>query len=91
MTLFEMLKRNVNFLLPAMLALLAGCESTPTATEQDFGSSVRNMIEMQTAQPGEEGQGLDGQKAEAVLGIYREDVAKPKNVERDIIQINLGN
>jgi hypothetical protein len=90
MTLLEMLKHSAKLMIPATLALLAGCESTPTATEQDFGSSVRNMIEMQTAQPGEEGLGLDGQKAEAVLGIYREDVAKPKNVERDIIQINLG-
>ena len=83
--------RNIIFLLPLTLVLFTGCESTPTATEQNFGASVRNMIELQTTQPAETALGLDGQKAEAVLESYRQDVAKPKDVERDIIQINLGN
>jgi hypothetical protein len=91
MTLNKIFIHNFAFLLPLSLILFTGCESTPTATEQDFGASVRNMIELQTAQPGDTGLGLDGQKAEAVLDSYRQDVGKPKDVERDIIQINLGN
>ncbi|MCU7934952.1 MAG: hypothetical protein KZQ99_08740 [Candidatus Thiodiazotropha sp. (ex Dulcina madagascariensis)] len=70
--------------------LLVGCESTPTALERSFGSSVRNMIELQTAQPGYRGHGMDGQKGEAVWHSYREEVADPKKVEQSIIQIQLG-
>jgi len=72
------------------ILLLGGCESAPTALERNFGASVRNMIERQTAQPGDRGFGLDGGKAEALLGAYRKDVADPKKVEEDLIQIHLG-
>jgi len=74
----------------AAIALLAGCESTPTALEQNFGSSVRNMIELQTAQPGYQGFGMDGRKGEAVLENYRKDVAEPKKVEESILRIQVG-
>jgi hypothetical protein len=90
MSLFEIFKHATTFLFPVALTVLTGCESAPTATEQNFGSSVRNMIELQTAEPAEPALGMDGQKAEAVLESYRQDVAKPKEVNRDIIQINLG-
>jgi len=79
-------------LLAAMVSLLLGCESVPekTALEQNFGSSVRAMIVNQTTDPDSNAPGLNGQKVEAVLGIYETDVAKPKKVEQDIIQIKLG-
>jgi hypothetical protein len=72
------------------ISLLAGCESTPTALERNFGASVRDMIELQTASPGDKGFGLDGRKSEAIIEKYRKDVAEPKKVEESIIQIQLG-
>jgi hypothetical protein len=83
-------RNTTKCLIPFILAVLAGCTSAPTVSEQNFGSSVRNMIELQTARANEKGHGLDGQKAEVILDMYRSDVAKPKEVERDIIEINLG-
>ena len=77
-------------LMLAASSLLGGCESTPTALERNFGSSVRNMIELQTAQPGYRGAGMAGQKSEAVWRAYREEVADHKAVEQSIIQIQLG-
>jgi len=79
-------------LLAVITVLLLGCETAPekTALGQNFGSSVRSMIEMQTARPDDNARGLNGQKGEAVLGIYETDVAQPKKVEQDIIQIRLG-
>jgi hypothetical protein len=71
-------------------SLLTGCESAPTALERNFGSSVRNMIELQTAQPGYQGHGLDGRKSEAAWEVYRAEVGDPKQVEQEIIQIKLG-
>ncbi|MGB5254631.1 MAG: hypothetical protein WBN68_18135, partial [Sedimenticolaceae bacterium] len=58
--------------------------------EANFGSSVRNAIALQTADPNSNAPGLDGEKAGAVLQTYRGDVAKPEKVERDLIRINLG-
>jgi hypothetical protein len=48
------------------------------------------MIELQTAQPGYQGDGMSGQKSEAVWRAYRGEVADPKKVEQSIIQIQLG-
>lgn len=85
------LTQPIGIFLPLLaILLLVGCESAPTASERNFGSSVRNMIEMQTAQPGYRGFGLDGRKAEALLDTDRKDVADPKKVEEDLIQIHLG-
>jgi chaperonin GroEL (HSP60 family) len=81
---------TATILMLATSAFVAGCESTPTALERNFGSSVRNMIELQTAQPGYRGYGMDGQKSEAVWQSYRKEVADPKKVEQSIIQIQLG-
>jgi hypothetical protein len=58
--------------------------------ERNFGSSVRNMIELQTAQPGHQGYGVSGQKSEALWRAYRDEAADPKKVEQSIIQIQLG-
>jgi len=77
-------------LLVCPLFTLVGCETPPSVVEQNFGSSVRNAIALQTAPPSEKPSGLDGEKAEAVLEAYRGDVAKPEQAERELIQINLG-
>ena len=93
MNKLELFNSTSKLLLAAMVSLLLGCETVPekTALEQNFGSSVRTMIEMQTAKPDDKTHGLHGQKGEAVQDIYVKDVAKPKKVEQDIIRIRLGN
>ena len=76
----------------AIVAVLvfAGCESEPSRVEQNFGSSVRNAIALQTADPEQGAYGMDGPLAGASLEQYRRDVAKPEKVERDLIEIRLG-
>ena len=69
---------------------LVGCETPPSAVEEDFGSSVRNTIALQTAQPGQETPALHGVKADASFRAYQKEVAKP-DASRDIININVGN
>ena len=71
--------------------LLGGC-AQPTQLERNFGASVRNMIEAQTFDPStltspstETVEGRDGQRLEAVLDVYRTDVAKPDAVQQDIV------
>lgn len=76
--------------LACVFLTLTGCETPPSAVEANFGSSVRNAIALQTAQPGQRVTGLDGVKGEVVLRTYQSDVARPEKVERDFIQINLG-
>ena len=80
-----------------LLGTLSGCASTgETATERDFGNSVRHMTQMQTlnplptppsASPTIDG---DGERVDNVLKAYRDDVAQPDDVSQDIV-INLGN
>ena len=77
-------------LLAAATLVGTGCETEPSRVEQSFGSSVRNAIALQTADPDAGAHGLDGVKAENSLKEYRGDVAKPEKVERDLIQIRLG-
>jgi type IV pilus biogenesis protein CpaD/CtpE len=79
-------------------ALLAAC-ARPTALERSFGSSVRNMIEAQTFDPStlsspstETVDASDGRRIEAVLDVYRTDVAKPAAASEDIvISVDGGN
>ena len=73
-------------------ALLAACATEPTATEANFGVSVRQMIEAQTYDPStltapstETIDSGDGRRLEAVLETYRTDVAKPAVVNEDIV------
>ena len=83
-------RHAVSLMLIVAVLILSGCQSNPSVLDENFGSSVRNMIAVQTAQPREGTPSMDGRKGEAVLGAYRADVAKPKQVDRDIINIKLG-
>jgi type IV pilus biogenesis protein CpaD/CtpE len=73
-----------------VVATLAACG--PTLTEQNFGVSVRQMIEAQTfdqstltTPPTETIEENDARRLENVLETYRTDVAKPGAVSEDII------
>lgn len=71
------------------VAFTAGCSNIggPTATEQDFGNSVRQMVRAQTLNPGAADdipvESSDPQRLEKVLDTHREDVARPEGVSRD--------
>ncbi len=78
--------------------LLAGCDTTGmTRTEEDFGNSVRHMVEVQTYNPeaarrpsSEPPTEMDGERAGAVLETYRTEIGKPAEVDKPIV-INVGN
>lgn len=76
-------------LLTLLVAVLPGCATEPSATQKEFGSSVRHMISTQTYEPGDEVTGLDGEKSRGVLQSYREDIAKPGQVEKPVMSITL--
>lgn len=67
-------------------AFLGGCAS-PTS-EDDFGNSVRRMIEAQKyIPPGQRESSLpvlDGSKAETTVGQYRKDVGNPERIQLDM-------
>jgi hypothetical protein len=78
----------------ATLALLvSGCSTTDPATiDQDFGNSVRRMVEAQKYYPSATWQqptGMDGAKAQEVWAAYRDDVAQRKKVEQPV-QVVIG-
>ncbi|HEY0721818.1 MAG TPA: hypothetical protein VGE50_11265 [Gammaproteobacteria bacterium] len=62
--------------------LLTGC-ATPSS-EEDFGNSVRQMIDAQKYTPPEQKEHslprLDGQKGEAAFKQYRTDAVKPQSL-----------
>jgi len=73
-----------------VVATLAAC--APTATEENFGVSVRQMIEAQTFDPStlttpstETIEDSDARRLENVLETYRTDVARPGAVSEDVI------
>jgi len=75
------------------LVAIGGCETSPTATEADFGNSVRSMVRNQTVNPDpadavpvESG---DGVRTRNGLEVYRADVARPEQVKKDLI-IDVG-
>ena len=69
----------------ALVATLDGCAMDEERMESaDFGESVRYTIALQTEYPDSAGTGMDAQKAANVMRAYREDVARPKQAERDI-------
>ena len=81
----------------AAALMLAGCSGEPTQTQTNFGASVRQMVEAQTANPSTIANpsattiaGTDAKRVEAVLEAYRTDVAKPEAVN-DNVTINLDN
>jgi outer membrane protein assembly factor BamE (lipoprotein component of BamABCDE complex) len=76
-------------------AALAGCSAldrSASQSEQDFGKSVRHMVDHQKANPDVSSnpdrtaidQG-DGPRLEAVLETYRGDTGQPAEVKRDIM------
>ena len=75
--------------LSLVLLGLAGCNST-SAVEDDFGNSVRQMVDAQKANPEVSNNpdrdpvdGTDAERVVRVLKTYREDVAQPSDVRRD--------
>ena len=82
MLLFKFHKDITRLMVFASLVLLSGCETAPTELDKNFGSSVRNLIEIQTAKPNDPGFGLDGQKTEPALSVYRTTAGDPKNVDK---------
>lgn len=76
----------------AVVGLLSACTSTDAVrVEEDFGNSVRNMIQAQTYNPeaarnppSEPPTVLDGPKGGKVLDEYRGDVSDPQQTERPI-------
>jgi hypothetical protein len=75
---------------------LGACAADPTLTEQNFGDSVRQMIQVQTYDPStlttpstDTVESSDGQRLENVLEAYRTDVATPAAVNEPVI-INVG-
>jgi type IV pilus biogenesis protein CpaD/CtpE len=78
--------------------LLIGCTQwDPIAVEEDFGNSVRHMIQAQTYDPearknppADPPTELDGQKASEILKTYRSDVGKAEEV-KNAIDINVRN
>ncbi len=68
----------------AVCAALSAC--TQTATEKDFGNSVRSMISAQTLNPEPQAgnpESGDGQRLEGVLEDYRGTVTKRTSVSSD--------
>jgi len=76
--------RRLRFPLATLVAAAATAAiAGPTATESDFGNSVRHMIEQQTydpraaAQPAENPPtALDGERAAVVIKAYRTETDK---------------
>jgi hypothetical protein len=72
------------------LASLGGCDTYgPTATERDYGNSVRSMVSNQTANPApadpESVADGDGVRSDNALGVYREDVTQPGSTKREAV------
>jgi len=84
------INRNNSLILGALVlttALAAGCSTSPTRVENDFGNSVRAMQQAQTmdavaaAAPDTTPiTSTDGQRMENALKSYRENVGKPAAV-----------
>lgn len=79
------------------LALVALSACGATATESDFGNSVRNMVQAQQAHPevsaapsAEAVDGTDAGRIENVVKTYREGVTSPQQADRPVT-VNIGN
>jgi hypothetical protein len=82
--------------LGTLVALGGGCATEPTVSEQQFGSSVRQMIRAQLYDPAAAERpspdpvtGLDGPQAEQALARHRQTVGRPEEVRSEII-VNIG-
>jgi hypothetical protein len=74
--------------------LMAGCAHGPEAVENDYGNSVRHMMQAQTANPAAPADANaldhgDGVRLNNAVEAWRKDVAQPENVQQDIV-INVG-
>jgi len=71
------------------LVAMGGCETTPTATEADYGNSVRQMVQSQTVNPDPADSDPvdtgDGVRAQNAIDVYRKDVARPEQVNKELI------
>jgi len=71
------------------LAAIGGCETTPTATETDYGNSVRSMVCNQTLNPEPADTSPvdsgDGARVQNAIDVYRKDVAQPESVKKDLV------
>ena len=81
----QALRLLINGLIFAIaLAATAGCANQESATESDFGNSVRSMIQAQTMNPQEallpDPEPVDygnGERLNNVLDAYKGDVSSP--------------
>lgn len=88
--------RLCSIALGTLVTLGGGCATEPTVSEQQFGSSVRQMIRAQLYDPAaaehpspDPVTGLDGQQAQQALAKHRQTVGQPDEV-RDEIIVNIG-
>lgn len=78
-----------NLLAAGTMVLLVGCVS-PSATEEDFGNSVRNVLAKQQIaptgplQPDEPLQSGNGRRLENVNSVYQGNVGDPSPVVRQV-------
>lgn len=74
-------------------ALLAACSMhEPTRVDENFGNSVRHMVEVQTYNPEaarkpstEPPTAMDGEKGGAVLDSYRSAVGRPSEIHKPMV------
>jgi hypothetical protein len=73
----------------AAITLSTGCAQGPVAVEEDYGKSVRQMVELQTADPTAPADTNaidrgDGERLNNVIDVYRKDVGRPESVREQI-------
>jgi ABC-type amino acid transport substrate-binding protein len=76
----------------AATAVIAGCGTSKTQVEADYGKSVRAMINAQVADPNTLTNpstapvtGADPDMVNAAVNALRGEVSKPEDVKRDIV------
>ena len=75
--------------LSGCLFAVAGCATGPTVVENDFGDSVRQMTQAQTANPAAPVDNdpidhSDGPRINAAVEAYRKGVSDPKETKQAI-------
>lgn len=74
----------------APLLLAAGCATGPETVENDYGNSVRHMMQAQTANPTAPADSNpldhgDGMRINGAVEAYRNGVADPKTIKDEMI------
>ena len=89
--------KSIHYLLFLLPLALSACTSyDPVRVENDFGQSVRNMVDNQIYDPkapnrtaAQSTGGLDGTQAELLLKKHREHVGNPSDIDTPIdVRIN---